>query len=85
MDEYEGQDVIFRVTEIGESETAIAVKVQFRNNLWTNNIKTSFPHITLFVNKAAGGKPVDSNQITKWTPVGDNYLYLKGVVSNVIQ
>jgi hypothetical protein len=82
LEQYDGDGVIFRVTDIGQSETAIAVKVEFKNNRFAC-IESAFPHITLFVNKKAGGRPVDSNKITDWAPVKDKFIYLKGIVSNV--
>lgn len=59
------------VTNIGVSDRAIAVKV---GGMQTNN---SIPHITVAV--APGAKPVESNQITEWTPT-DGMFYIQATV-----
>lgn len=61
-----------RAVEIGKSDMAIAVKVE---GCPTEN---AIPHITLAVNEAAGGKPVMSNAITDWEPLG-SYINLSGI------
>lgn len=64
-DEYEpyfGVGVDLVATHIGISNDAIAVKVDFNGK--TQN---RYPHVTLAT--PIGGKPVDSNFITKWQPL----------------
>lgn len=60
--DYLGQTVTLTVVEYGLSELSSAVKVTGGKS--SNKI----PHITLCVNTLGGGKPVDSNKITKWIP-----------------
>lgn len=58
-----GKDYSLTVKEIGVSDKAIAVRV--------SNVKLSdgrTPHITVAV--SPDGKPVDSNGITDWKPLG---------------
>ena len=69
-----GKEVGLVVTEIGISDMAIAVKVDGYPS------KNAIPHITLAINPD-GGKPVMSNQITNWSPVGN--LKIRGVVTNI--
>lgn len=58
------QKAMLKVTHIGVSDRAIAVKV---SGFASNNAN---PHITVAV--APGAKPVESNQITNWYPVEDD-------------
>ena len=53
-----GMTIPLRVTEIGKSDLAMAVKVSGFHS--SNKI----PHITLAVNRKEGGKPFLSNKIT---------------------
>jgi hypothetical protein len=69
-----GKEVGLVVTEIGVSDMAIAVKVEGYPS------KNAIPHVTLAINPD-GGKPVMSNQITDWTPVGP--LKIRGTVTNI--
>jgi predicted kinase len=69
-----GKEVGLAVTEIGVSDMAIAVKVDGYPS------KNAIPHVTLAVNPD-GGKPVMSNQITDWYPIGN--LKIRGTVTNV--
>ena len=70
-----GKPVTLTVTELGESDKAMAVKVKGYRS--TNEI----PHITLAVNTLEGGKPFMSNQITNWSPV-ENFT-VTGTVTEV--
>ena len=70
-----GKRVTLTVTELGESDKAMAVKVKGYRS--TNEI----PHITLAVNTLEGGKPFMSNQITNWSPV-ENFT-VTGTVTEV--
>lgn len=75
--------VTLTVTELGESDMAIAVKVDDYPS--TNEIPQwdfiKIPHITLAVNTSEGGKPFMSNQITDWVPV-ENFT-VTGTVTEV--
>ena len=66
------------VTHIGSSDKAVAVKVSGYNGT-TNN---AFPHITLAVNRAGGGKPKDSNDIKNWTQLPQP-LTISGTIKNI--
>ncbi len=69
-----GEEVTLTVTKIGLSEMALALQVEgFRS---TNKI----PHITLAINPE-GGKPVMSNEITKWQDV--KHLNVLGIVTEI--
>jgi NEDD4-binding protein 2 len=69
-----GKEVILRVTKIGLSEMAMAVQVEGYPS------KNEIPHVTIAINPD-GGKPKDSNQITKWQDV--KQFNIMGVVSEV--
>lgn len=69
-----GKTVQLKVTELGKSDMAIAVRVDGYPS------KNEIPHITLGVNPE-GGKPVMSNLITDWKPVKE--VKLSGVVTNI--
>ena len=71
-----GKNVELRVTHIGKSDKAIAVKVE---GYFSKNF---IPHVTVAVNVNEGGKPVDSNRIEDWAYVGDT-LTLYGLVEEV--
>lgn len=73
-----GNPVILKVTSVGISEKAMAVKVSGYDGK-TNN---KFPHVTLYVNELNGGKPKDSNEIINWTKV-ENGLTLHGTIQNL--
>ena len=66
-----GDKVALTVTEVGKSELAMAVKVKL--SLPTKN-KT--PHITIAVNRAAGGKPQHSNDIEE-----EEYIPMKKLIN----
>ena len=57
-----GKDVTLKVTEMGLSDMVMAVKVEGYVS------KNEIPHITIAVNPN-GGKPVMSNDITKWVKI----------------
>ena len=65
------------VTHYGISDKAIAVRVI---GYYSKNL---IPHVTVAVNIKGGGKPVDSNGITVWTPV-DSVLKLSGELKEVL-
>jgi tRNA nucleotidyltransferase (CCA-adding enzyme) len=62
--------------EIGFSEKAIAVKV---SGFYSKN---EISHITLAVNRLAGGKPFDSNKIKDWVKLEKN-IELSGFVQEI--
>ena len=69
-----GQPFSMKVVAIGRDEKVIAAQVE-------TECESKIPrkHITMAVNRAKGGKPVMSNQITTWEPYTGN-LILNGVV-----
>lgn len=67
-----GAKVSIIAYEIGISDKAIAVKVSGYPS------KNSIPHVTIAVNRIAGGKPKDSNQITDWREI--NRIELHGTI-----
>jgi len=58
-----GTEQFLKVTQVGFSDMAMAIKV--KTNIETKN---AFPHVTVAINPD-GGKPVMSNEITKWQDV----------------
>ena len=52
-----------KVTHVGKSDMAIAVRVE---GYFSYN---DIPHITIAINKKEGAKPMMSNQITNWIEV----------------
>lgn len=69
-----GKTVMLTVTEIGISDMAMAVAV---SGYPSSNAK---PHVTLAINPD-GGKPVMSNNITKWQPI--KHFFISGVVTEI--
>ncbi len=73
-----GKGCSFQCVALGISDKAIAVKCapifKFGGDEldWTKVTRKGdgkFPHITIYVNKAVGGKPIDSNLITTFIPL----------------
>ena len=64
-----GSPVELPVVAIGRDERAMAVQVQA-----PGEIRNSSPHITVAVNRAAGGKPAHSNEIPE-----ENFEPLSGI------
>ena len=75
-----------RVTSVGMSDKAMAVMVDspFPTQ---NEQKGGFAHITIAVNRAAGGKPFDSNKIPheNFEDISGRNLIVKGIVEEVPQ
>lgn len=71
-----GKVVRLSVTKIGLSDMAIAVGVEGYPS------KNAIPHITLAVNPN-GGKPVMSNDITKWQDVKP--FFVSGIVTEILK
>jgi len=72
------KNVTLKVTEVGKSDKALAVKVSGYEGK-TNN---KFPHITIAIDRNGGAKPKDSNDIVHWEPVRDD-IYLKGTIKDL--
>jgi len=69
-----GKEVLLTVTKLGLSDMALAVEVEgFPSN-------SNIPHITIAINPD-GGKPVMSNEITKWQDMES--FTVKGVVTEI--
>jgi hypothetical protein len=71
-----GKEVTLRVTELGISDMAMAVRVEGYQS------SNAIPHITLAINPN-GGKPVMSNQIKDWKQVKS--FDITGKVTNVLK
>jgi predicted kinase len=69
-----GKEVILTVTKVGKSDMAMAVQVEGYAS------KNAIPHVTLAVNPE-GGKPVMSNDITKWQDIKP--FYITGFVTEI--
>lgn len=69
-----GMEVLLKVTKVGLSDMAMAVQVEGYRS------KNAIPHVTIAVNQN-GGKPVMSNDITKWQDVKP--FYLTGFVTEI--
>lgn len=74
-----GDMVSMSVTAVGECETAIACAVRLPSEISTDN---DIAHITLAVNRGAGGKPVHSNRIKTWEPIEEKF-YVSGIVEEI--
>lgn len=72
----EGMGVPLKVTHVGRSDKAIAVRCD------TELSKNKVPHITVAVNVNEGGKPVDSNKIENWEPL-DEEFFVSGFIQEV--
>jgi predicted kinase len=68
------KEVVIRVTKVGLSDMAMAVQVEGYPS------KNAIPHVTIAVNPD-GGKPVMSNDITKWQDVKP--FNISGVVTEI--
>jgi hypothetical protein len=73
-----GESVNLMLTHFGRNDKICAVKVVGYKGK-TNN---AFPHVTIAVNEAAGGKAKDSNKITEWTPIS-KHITLTGTIENL--
>lgn len=69
-----GKEVVLKVTKVGKSDMAMAVQVEGYSS------KNATPHVTIAVNPE-GGKPVMSNDITKWQDVKP--FYITGFVTEI--
>lgn len=76
FEKYLQMPVRLSVNDVAWNDKVIAVGV---TGFESNNAK---PHITLAVNRKAGGKPVMSNQLTDWKLL-KKPLYLTGKVTEV--
>jgi predicted kinase len=69
-----GKEVTLTVTKVGKSDMAMAVQVEGYVS------KKAIPHVTLAVNPE-GGKPMMSNNITKWQDIKS--FYITGIVTEI--
>ena len=79
-----GEQIELPVISVGLDERAMAVKVSAPSEI---SSKISFPHVTVAVNRAGGGKPFHSNSIPEenFKPIDGTPLTLRGVVEEVPQ
>jgi Fungal tRNA ligase phosphodiesterase domain len=71
-----GQNATLTVKAVAQNDKVMAVAVD-------SLVPSQNPvkHITIAVNRAGGGKPVMSNQLTGWTPI--QHFQINGVVAEV--
>ena len=69
-----GTEVSLPVVAVGQDERVMAVKVKPPAEI---NKKISFPHVSVAVNRDAGGKPFHSNKIPE-----ENFKPLSGIILN---
>lgn len=65
-----GRNFILEVVALSQDDKVMAVKIDIPPTFWTGvgeKVKP-LPHITLAVNRANGGKPQMSNDLTDWMP-----------------
>ena len=72
-----GAELQLQVVAVGRNETNTAVKIA--PPFPTKNCKKSCAHITVTVDREAGGKPAHSNKITEWKEL-DKPVVIKGIV-----
>lgn len=72
-----GKEVIVTAVKLGLLDNKVVAVEVVLDGIKTNN---SIAHVTLAVNRKNGGKPVMSNQITKWEPLAKEII-LKGIIS----
>lgn len=60
LSNFEGHSVMFKITSIAQNENVIAIGV---------SVKTLNEHSHITIACAPGHKPVESNNLTNWTPV----------------
>ena len=72
---HERQSELLTIDAIGQTDKVIAVRVNAGGHLSTNDT----PHITIAVDRANGGKPVQSNNILNWTKL-ENPPTLMGTI-----
>jgi hypothetical protein len=73
-----GQDGNFTLVAVGQDDKVIAAKVES-----STPSANATPHITIAVNKNAGGKPVMSNNLKEWKPI--NPISLTGKILQIAQ
>jgi hypothetical protein len=74
-----GKEIALEVTEIAIGDNVAAVKVNILDDELQS--KNKIPHITLAVDREAGGKPYMSNKLENWEPI--NNFVLSGIVEEV--
>ena len=71
-----GEKIEMEVTHVGFSDTNVAAMVTV-----PKPIKSRIPHVTMSVDREAGGKPFFSNKIERWVPLEKSHKFtLEGVV-----
>lgn len=85
--EMEGQAFLLSAEFVGSSDLAVAYKVEHIHNCQHLPFRRVVlekpnPHVTLLVNRAEGGKPKDSNDITEWVALPEP-IVLKGRLCEV--
>ena len=73
-----GDQVELKVVGVGQDERAKAVKVEPPHPVNMRHVK--YPHVTVAVNAAAGGKPRHSQKLQQFEPVS---LTIRGTVEEV--
>jgi hypothetical protein len=76
-EKYLGMTVPLKVTHVGYNDKVMAVGVET-----SVPTQSKSPHITIAVNREAGGKPFMSNEIKKWKTIAFG-LDLEGTVTEV--
>ena len=76
-----GAEIELPVIAVGKDERAMAVKVEAPNPIKTK----SWPHVTVAVNRADGGKPFHSNKIPEENFQPLSGIILKGTVQEIPQ
>ncbi len=69
-----GDDIELPVVAVGQDERAMAVKVSAPRGV---HKERAFPHVTVAVNRAVGGKPEHSSKIPE-----ENFKPLSGIILN---
>ncbi len=71
-----GKNAEMKVIAVSKNSKVVAVKVE-TNVPSTNQTK----HITVAVNRLAGGKPMHSNELTEWTEIEP--FIIQGIVQEI--
>ena len=75
-----GQKVKLKVVSYASDEKVDAVGVEQIGNQPKSHNET--PHITISVNRSAGGKPFHSNKLTNWELIG-NAFEVEGIITEI--
>jgi len=77
-----GSEIALTADAVAGNDLVLAVRVVPWFGHKDIKSKNPIPHITLAVNKAAGGKPVMSNHLKNWEPLTEP-IFLKGSFEKV--